>query len=83
MGASYGVREEAPLNMRGSVIPYRVVAIDDRTAESVRRLLGDPVVDYTHVRDTEAGCYDFRIERNNGDNGQRKETNSARMDSNG
>ena len=49
----------------------------------LQRLLGDPVVDYIHVRDTQAGCYDFRIERNNGDNGQRKETNSARMDSNG
>jgi len=26
-------------------------------------LLARPDVDYIHVRDTEAGCYDFRIER--------------------
>ena len=29
----------------------------------VSRLLSRPDVDYLHVRDTEAGCYDFRIER--------------------
>jgi hypothetical protein len=29
----------------------------------VERLLARPDVDYIHVRDTEAGCYDFRIER--------------------
>ena len=32
--------------------------------ETVARLLALPKVDYLHVRDTEAGCYDFRIERN-------------------
>jgi hypothetical protein len=26
-------------------------------------LLENPAVRYLHVRDTEAGCYDFRIER--------------------
>ena len=31
--------------------------------EAVSRLLSRPDVDYLHVRDTEAGCYDFRIER--------------------
>jgi hypothetical protein len=29
----------------------------------VDRLWKRPDVDYIHVRDTEAGCYDFRIER--------------------
>lgn len=29
----------------------------------VQRLLADRNVDYIHVRDTIAGCYDFRIER--------------------
>lgn len=29
----------------------------------VARLLARPDVDYVHVRDTAAGCYDFRIER--------------------
>lgn len=31
--------------------------------ETVSWLLSRPDVDYLHVRDTEAGCYDFRIER--------------------
>jgi len=31
--------------------------------ETVARLLALQDVDYLHVRDTEAGCYDFRIER--------------------
>jgi hypothetical protein len=29
----------------------------------LQALLNDPQVDYIHVRDTEAGCYDFCIER--------------------
>jgi hypothetical protein len=31
--------------------------------EAVSRVLSRQDVDYLHVRDTEAGCYDFRIER--------------------
>ncbi|MGE5414282.1 MAG: DUF1203 domain-containing protein [Syntrophomonadaceae bacterium] len=31
--------------------------------EALARLLGRPEVDYVHVRDTAAGCYDCRIER--------------------
>ena len=31
--------------------------------EAVAHLLARPVVDYIHVSDTQAGCYDFRIER--------------------
>jgi hypothetical protein len=34
-----------------------------RVEESIERLLARPDVDYTHVRDTAAGCYDCRIER--------------------
>ena len=30
---------------------------------ALERLLARADVDYVHVRDTEAGCYDFRIER--------------------
>ncbi len=30
---------------------------------AVAELLEKPDVDYIHVRDTEAGCYDFRVER--------------------
>jgi hypothetical protein len=31
--------------------------------DSIERLLARPDVRYLHVRDTEAGCYDLRIER--------------------
>ena len=34
-----------------------------RAEEVAKRLLENPAVRYLHVRDTEAGCYDFRIER--------------------
>jgi hypothetical protein len=36
---------------------------DGRIEPVVERLLAQPEVAYLHVRDTEAGCYDFRIER--------------------
>jgi hypothetical protein len=34
-----------------------------RAEEVAKRLLEDPAIHYLHVRDTKAGCYDFRIER--------------------
>jgi len=34
-----------------------------RAEEVAKRLLENPALRYLHVRDTEAGCYDFRIER--------------------
>ena len=38
--------------------------IDDGGAQdAAERLLARPDVDYIHVRDTKAGCYDFRVER--------------------
>lgn len=43
------------------------VHADAGCAESAtEELLAQPGVDYLHVRDTEAGCYDFRIERIDG-----------------
>jgi len=40
------------------------VRADAGGAESaIEELLARPGVDYIHVRDTAAGCYDFRIER--------------------
>jgi hypothetical protein len=36
---------------------------DGKAEEAVERVLSLPGVRYVHVRDTEAGCYDFRIER--------------------
>jgi hypothetical protein len=35
----------------------------------LQRLLQDAEVDYVHVRDTDAGCYDFCIERTSNDGG--------------
>ncbi len=35
----------------------------------VRLLLEDPAVAYIHVRDTDAGCYDFCIERTSDEEG--------------
>ncbi len=35
----------------------------DRIEEAIERLLGRPDVDYLHVRDAQAGCYDLRVER--------------------
>lgn len=38
--------------------------VSDREVEPViDRLLADPEVAYLHVRDTDAGCFDLRIER--------------------
>ncbi len=39
---------------------YRVVSMGDRIADAVRRTR---VSAYIHVRDTDAGCYDFCIEK--------------------
>jgi len=36
---------------------------DGRVERAIEGLLAREDVDYLHVRDTEAGCYDFRIER--------------------
>jgi hypothetical protein len=36
---------------------------DGRIEPALERLLSRPDVDYIHVRDTGAGCYDLRIER--------------------
>lgn len=34
-----------------------------RAESATDELLAQPGVEYVHVRDTEAGCYDFRVER--------------------
>jgi len=39
------------------------VAGGGKVEEAVAGLLARPDVDYIHVSDTQAGCYDFRIER--------------------
>ena len=46
----------------------RLLRAEERVAggeaeAAIRRLLARADVDYLHVRDTRAGCYDFRVER--------------------
>ena len=48
---------------RGPVLRAEERVEGSAIPETVSRLLSRPDVDYLHVRDTEAGCYDFRIER--------------------
>ena len=49
---------------RGRKLISQEYVVEDGGAEAVaERLLARADVDYIHVRDTKAGCYDFRIER--------------------
>jgi hypothetical protein len=36
---------------------------DGEVETAIERLFSRPEIDYLHVRDTEAGCYDLRLER--------------------
>lgn len=59
-----------PLTLNGYGQGRRLLAqdyvTDGKVEDAVERVLGISGVQYVHVRDTEAGCYDFRIERANG-----------------
>jgi Protein of unknown function (DUF1203) len=44
-------------------IAERRMGVQENAESHVRELLSDPDVLFLHVRDTEAGCYDFCIER--------------------
>ena len=44
----------------------------------LQRLLQDAEVDYVHVRDTDAGCYDFCIERTSNEGGAAGKSTSKR-----
>jgi hypothetical protein len=46
---------------RWIVARERVAYCEAETA--IERLFGDPAVRYTHVRNTEAGCFIARVER--------------------
>jgi hypothetical protein len=48
---------------RGGHIEARAQVADGRLEPAVETLFARPEVAYIHVRDTEAGCFDFRIER--------------------
>ena len=56
-----------PVTLNGYGAGRRLLAqewVDGGRAEAaVGRLLSRTDIDYIHVRDTSAGCYDFRIER--------------------
>lgn len=48
---------------RGRRLAAQEYVSDGQVEEAVGRVFARPEVDYIHVRDTEAGCYDLRIER--------------------
>jgi hypothetical protein len=48
---------------RGRRLRVQEYVDDGRVEPTIERLLARPDVDYIHVRDTDAGCFDFRIER--------------------
>jgi hypothetical protein len=48
---------------RGRHLRAQEYVEDGRAEPVIERLLARDDVDYIHVRDTQAGCFDFRIER--------------------
>jgi hypothetical protein len=48
---------------RGRKLLAQEYVTDGDVEAALGRLLAKPEVDYVHVRDTEAGCYDLRVER--------------------
>ena len=48
---------------RGRALRAEERAAGPDVEAAIARLLARPDVDYLHVRDTQAGCYDLRIER--------------------
>lgn len=48
---------------RGRKLQTQEYVEDGNVEAAIERLLARPEIDYLHVRDTEAGCYDLRIER--------------------
>jgi hypothetical protein len=48
---------------RGRRLVAQEYVTDGKVEEILEQLLAKDEVDYIHVRDTQAGCYDFRVER--------------------
>ena len=48
---------------RGRLLLAREYVTDGNVEPAIDRLFARPDVDYIHVNNTEAGCFDFRIER--------------------
>ena len=51
---------------KGQEVLTQVHVTDGRQEHAIHRLLDRPDVEYIHIRDREAGCYDFRVERADG-----------------
>jgi Protein of unknown function (DUF1203) len=69
----YAEEAEFPADMRGHALTFNAYATgrvlraqeyvgDGRVEPVIERLLARSDVDYIHVRDTSAGCFDFKIE---------------------
>lgn len=48
---------------RGRHLRAQAYVTDQEVEATIKRLLAQPEIDYINVHDTEAGCYDLRIER--------------------
>jgi len=48
---------------KGRRLLSETVATEGSQPEIIQRLFENPEVQYVHVRDKSAGCYDFRVER--------------------
>lgn len=48
---------------RGRRLMSQVYITDGRIENAIAEVFVRPEVDYAHVRDTKAGCYDLRVER--------------------
>ena len=48
---------------RGRRLRAQEYVADGEVDAALERLLARPEIDYVHVRDTAAGCYDMRVER--------------------
>ena len=48
---------------RGRRLRAQEYVADGEVDAALERLLARPEIDYVHVRDTAAGCYDLRVER--------------------
>jgi len=60
---------------RGRKLVAASYVTDGKPDRAIKELLSLPEVDYIHVRDTEAGCFDFTIERSDAaaeDRGERE-----------
>ena len=58
-----GHAHHAPVGVDGRRLLAQEYVRDGTVEPVIERLFADREVDYIHVRDTEAGCFDFALER--------------------